>query len=226
MAEHHIYARQARVRSRVLHAAAALFLQKGYVDSTLREIAERADVKYGSLTFAFGSKEQLLAELVGLVIDGQFEAAWRLLGKEAGDPLLLYAAEITLQLYMAESSEHMRELYSLSYSLPSPSAVVYEKITFKLKEFFGKKYPDFTAADFYEKELAAAGVMRNYLTRPADVFFPMERKVKAFLENTLLLYEVPREEREALFTRLGEIDFAAAAGELIHRLPAYLESRT
>ena len=140
--------------------------------------------------------------------------------------LLLYASEITLQLYMAESSEHIRELYTLSYSQQSSSEVVYGKITMKLAEFFREQYPDFDAGNFYEKELAAAGIMRNYLTRPCDMFFPMERKVRAFLENTLLLYEVDRKTREAAIEFVSQFDWRSIAADAIDNMLDYLESRT
>ncbi len=226
MTDYNIHARQARVRTKVLHTAAGLFLQKGYVNSTLREIAQLSGIKYGSLTFAFKSKENILSELVGLVIDYQFEITEQLFENKTRDGLLVYASEITLQLYMAESSEHIRELYTLSYSQHSSSEIIYEKITMKLAEFFKERYPDFSAGDFYEKELAAAGIMRNYLTRPSDMFFPMERKVTAFLENTLLLYEVDKNTRRETIEFISQFDWKKIAQEAIDNMLDYLESKT
>ena len=63
------------------------------------------------------------------MLDYQFERTERLLADKTKDGLLIYASEITLQLYMAESSEHIRELYTLSYSQHSSSEVIYKKIT-------------------------------------------------------------------------------------------------
>ena len=67
------------VRSKVLHTAAKMFLEKGYQSSTLREIAKNAGVNYGSLAFAFKNKENILCELVGFVLEGQFEMTAKLL---------------------------------------------------------------------------------------------------------------------------------------------------
>ena len=182
-----LHSRSEKVRSRVLHAAAKLFLDKGYVNSTMKEISSLAGVNYGSMMFAFRSKEEILSELVGIVLDGQFESTARLLVGKTEDKILFYAAETTLQLYMAESSEHIRELYTLSYSQSASSNIIYEKITVKLAEIFKEQYPNYTQGEFYEKELASAGVMRNYMTRPCGIYFTMDRKVRAFLENTFLL---------------------------------------
>jgi len=46
------------------------------------------------------------------VLEGQFKAIGELLSDKTDDKILLYAAETPLQLYMAESSEHMREMYT------------------------------------------------------------------------------------------------------------------
>ncbi len=52
-----------RTRLRILHAAAKAFRQNGYAASSLRDIAESADMQAGSLYYHFDSKE-VLAEAV------------------------------------------------------------------------------------------------------------------------------------------------------------------
>ena len=226
MADYSLHKRQMAVRSKVLHTSAMLFLEKGYTNSTLREIAKLSGVAYGSLAFAFKSKENILSELVGFVLDGQFEAAAEVVRGRTDDKILFYAAETTLQLCIAESSEHIRELYTLSYSLEASSGIIYDKITMKLADIFAERYPHFKPVDFYEKELASAGVMRNYMTRPCDIFFTMERKVRAFLENTLLLYEIPREKIEEAISFVSQFDWRVIADSVIKNMLTYLESRT
>ena len=226
MLEQTIHKRQEIVRSKVLHAAAKLFLNKGYVNSTLRQIATLAEVNYGSMMFAFRSKEEILSELVGFVLEGQFEATEKLLTGKTEDKILFYAAETSLQLYMAESSEHIRELYSLSYSQEASSNTIYNKITLKLAEIFKEQYPDYTPADFYEKELASAGIMRNFMTRPCDVYFTMDRKLRAFLENTFLLYELPRSKIEEAISFAKQFDWITISQEVIANMLSYLESKT
>jgi AcrR family transcriptional regulator len=218
-----LHSRSEKVRSRVLHAAAKLFLDKGYVNSTMKEISSLAGVNYGSMMFVFRSKEEILSELVGIVLDGQFESTARLLVGKTEDKILFYAAETTLQLYMAESSEHIRELYTLSYSQSASSNIIYEKITMKLVEIFKEQYPDYTQGEFYEKELASAGVMRNYMTRPCGIYFTMDRKVRAFLENTFLLYEIPREKISEAIEFVSQFDWKRIARDVIDNMLAYFE---
>ena len=214
------------VRSKVLHAAARLFLEKGYHKTTLRELASLSGVNYGSLAFVFKSKENILSDLVGLVLDFQFEFTSELLKGITDDKILFYAVETVLQLHLAESGEHIRELYTLSYSQHASSDVVYNKITQKLSEIFKDQYPHFTQREFYEKELASAGIMRNYMTRPCGAHFTMDRKVKAFLENTFLLYEIQRSKIMEATEFVSRFDFKILAGQVIDNLLSYLESKT
>ena len=212
------------VKSKVLNAAAKLFLEKGYAQSTVREIAKEAGVNLGSLTFAFGTKEQIMCELVSYVLEGQFMATEAILKGKTEDKILFYAVETTLQLYMAESSEHIRELYNVAYSLPQASQVVFHTITGKLEHIFKEHLPHLQRKDFFELEIASAGIMRNFLSVPCDIYFTMERKVKRFLETTFLVYRIPDEKIAETVKFVKQFDFVTIAQGLIDRMLKYLES--
>ena len=213
------------VKSKVLHAAAEMFLAKGYQASTVREIAKAADVNLGSLTFAFGNKEQILCELVAYVLEGQFSATKKLLQGKTDDKILFYAAETTLQLHMAESHEHIREMYNVSYSLPRSAQVIFHTITEKLQKIFGAHLPNLETKDFFELEIASAGIMRNFLSVPCDMYFTMERKVARFLETTFLVYRVPDEKIAEAVAFVSQFDFVKIANEVIESMLSYLKSK-
>ena len=54
----------------------------------------------------------------------------------------------------------------------------------------------------------------------------MERKVKAFLENTFLLYELPRQKINDAIKFVFEFDWETIAKSVIDNMLSYLESRT
>ena len=89
---------QSQSKSMILHAAAKLFLNQGYSESRIADIAKEAGVSYNEVFRVFGDKEGILCELVGLVVEGQFERVEKLLKGKTDDILLTYAAEATLQL--------------------------------------------------------------------------------------------------------------------------------
>lgn len=112
-------------RDRVLHSAATLFLERGYAKASIREIAKHAGANRGSvLHVACNSKETLLQALVPYVLEGQFRQTQEFLAEKAADPVLFYAAETTLQLYMMENSEQIRELYLMAYRLPDTAEII------------------------------------------------------------------------------------------------------
>lgn len=213
------------VKSKILHAAAKLFLQKGYAESTVKEIAQVAGVSLGSLTFAFKNKENILCELVGFVLEGQFEAVSKILKGITDDKVFFYAVETVMQLHMAESSEHMREMYAVSYSLPNSSQIIYRTITGKLEYIFKEYLPRLQSKDFYEREIASGGIMRGFMTVPCDMYFTMDRKVKSFLETTFLVYEVPKEKIEEAIEFVKRFDFVKMANETIKNMLKYLEDK-
>ena len=214
------------VRSKVLHAAARQFLAQGYAQSTVRGIASEAGVNIGSLVFAFKNKENILCELVSYVFEGQFNAAKELLGERASDKILFYAVETTLQLYMAESSESMREMYNVSYSLPNSAQIIYHTMTEKLQDIFQAYLPQFETKDFYERELASAGIMRNFISVPCDVYFTMQRKVHSFLETSFLLYEVPKTKIQEAVEFVQQFDFENISKYVIENMLEYLKNQT
>ncbi|MBQ7779116.1 MAG: TetR/AcrR family transcriptional regulator [Clostridia bacterium] len=213
------------MRKQALYISAKTFLNKGYTATTLREIAKEADINIGSLMNLFGSKEEILAELVKYVLEGQFKATANLLKEKAKDKILFYAAETTLQLHMAESSEHIRDIYNSAYSLPKTTAMIQHTITGKLEEIFKPTLPHLETKDFFELEIASGGIMRGFMTIPCDMYFTMDRKVKRFLETTFKLYDVPMEKIQETIEFVSGFDFEAIAKQTIEAMLAFLDEK-
>ena len=180
-------------QQKMLRAAVKLFLEKGYEGTTTAEIARAAGMTPSSFFRAFPSKEALLLELDKRMFSGQFALAEQ--HSAAQDPVLLYAVETAIQLHIAELTESLRELYVTAYTLPSTSAYLYRSTAKRLEGIFGDYLPDAEAKDFYEMEIASAGMMRSFMAVPCDVYFTVERKIARFLECALKLCNVPLERR-------------------------------
>lgn len=88
-----------QMRKQVLFISAKSFLEKGFTATTVKEIAKLADINIGSLMNLFKTKEDILAELVKYVLEGQFNATTELLKGKTEDKILFYAAETTFKLY-------------------------------------------------------------------------------------------------------------------------------
>lgn len=214
------------MKQRVLFVSAKLFLEKGYTATTLKEIAGTAEINIGSLMNLFKSKEDILCDLVEYVLEGQFAQTARLLEGKTDDRILFYAAETTLQLHMAESGEHVRDLYNAAYSMPKTTEIIQHTITHKLEEIFKPSLPHLETKDFFELEIASGGIMRGFMTIPCDMYFTMDRKVKRFLETTFKLYDVPKEKIQETIDFVSGFDFETIAKQTIDTLLNFLEEKT
>ena len=202
-------------QQKVLRAAVALFREKGYTRTTTGEIAKAAGIGQSSFFHVFPSKEALLLELVKRMFSGQFALAGQHSGEQ--DPVLLYAVETALQLHIAELTEPLRELYVTGYSLPSTSAYIYRSTAERLQGIFGEYLPHAQAKDFYEMEIASAGIMRSFMAVPCDLYFTAEVKIARFLDCALKLYDVPKEKRSAITAAVLRLDLHAMAADIIQK---------
>lgn len=213
-------------KSMVLHAASKLFLKQGYVNTRIIDIANEANVSYNEVFRICVDKDTILSELVGLVVECQFKETHEILKDVTNDKILIYAFETVLQLYMAETIEHIREMYSVSYSLPRSSYAIYEVITDKLAETFKEHLPHYQTKDFFELEIASAGIMRGYITIPCDMYFTIDRKVRRFLESTFRVFKVDEEKIEEAIQFVSKYDFKPIAYKVIDSLYDYLSDNT
>ena len=67
-----------------------------------------------------------------------------------------------------------------------------------MQTIFGAYLPEAEAKDFYEMEIASAGIMRGFMSVPCDLYFTMDAKLSRFLDCSLKLYNVPAQQRAAI----------------------------
>lgn len=209
-------------RRKILLKAANMFLSQGFTQTTLRELARESGVNIGSLMHLFENKENILCALVSVVLDGQFSAVQKLLSNMTDDKILFWAAETTLQLYMAESSEQIRDLYITAYSLPKTSDIIRRSIAEKMSEYFLPYNPGYQEKDFYEMEIATGGIIRGFMSVPCDMYFTMDTKVARYLETSFRVYKVPQEKTQEAIQFVSRFDFAQIAQNVIDSLLSML----
>lgn len=202
-------------QQKVLRSAVALFLEKGYTRTTTGEIATAAGIGQSSFFRVFPSKEALLLELVKRMFGGQFDLAGQ--HSSAEDPVFLYAVETALQLHIAELTEPLRELYVMAYSLPTTADYLYHSTAKRLQTIFAAYLPDAEPKDFYEMEIASAGIMRGFMSVPCDLYFTPKAKITRFLDCTLRIYNVPEEKRAAVTATVLRMDLHTMALGIIQK---------
>ena len=210
-------------RNKMLHAAIKLFLKNGYEKTTTASIAKEAGMAPSSFFAAFTNKEELLLTLVKIMFNSQFESAGQF-GGVSDDPVLLYSIETSLQIYIAELSDPLRELYVMSYSLPTTSEYIYGRMAGRLQKIFSRYMPDAELKDFYEMDIASAGIMRAYMAKPCDLYFTIENKLTRFLQSSLTLYFVPKKVQAQIMDSILRIDLQSYAEQMIQRMETMAEN--
>ena len=218
-------------KNHVLAVSAKLLLANGYRNTTIKEIAQAAEVSVSSVQNFFVNKEGLLTELTRMMFAGQFGAARQATQQAAVadlPPVYIYAAETAIQLVLTDRNEQLREIYTEAYTMPETLEFIRQRTTVELKAIFGDRFPDYEESDFYEMEVGSAALMRGYMARASDVHFPLHRKIERFLTASLRIYRVGEEEIEQILTFVRSLDINKLADgvmqQLFEQLGHYFES--
>lgn len=201
----------AEIHKKVLTAATALFIQKGFEKTTIMEISKLSEVPKSKILYEMNSKEEILVHLVAEFLDGVTEASDAVSTKLTDDNLLIFMANEVLQIYMAEMSEDMRNLYLAAYSMPKTSEAVLRRRSEMLFDKFGYMFPTFALKDYYELEIATMGIMRAYMSMPCDIYFTIEAKVDRLLSTMLKIYDVDKQTIDEVKEFIKKIDFESVS---------------
>ena len=209
-------------RNKMLLAAIQLFLEQGYEKTTTAQIARAAGMSPTSLFAAFENKEALLLTLTQIMFENQFAKA-RAFAKDM-EPLMVYCLETSLQIYITELSEPLREIYVMAYTLPSTTEYILKSTAVQIKAIFSPFMPDAEDKDFYEMDIASGSIMRGFMARKCDMYFTVQKKISRFLECCLKLYDVPKEKRASLIEAVLAFDLHSVAKRLIDEIIAKAET--
>lgn len=207
----------AEAKQRILSACAHLFLEKGYTNTTLAEILKMAGVSTGSFQNIFRTKDGVLTEFVRIMYSGQFGMARELTAK-APSPAHVYAIETALQLALVEMNENLRDVYVEAYTYLPTAEFIHRHTAVELLKAFGRYMPECKESDFYEMDLGTAGIMRSFMIRECDPYFTLEQKIRRFLQMTLCIFHVPKEEQTAIIGYVTQVDVRAAAKNVMEAL--------
>ena len=204
-------------QQKVLRSAVALFLEKGYKRTTVAEIVQKADVSNSTFQNIFRAKDGVLTELVEFMFSNQFAMARTTAGAQL-PPVYVYAAETAIQMTLTELNENLREIYIEAYTHEEAAEYIHRQTARELHRIFGTYQPDLTVEDFYACEFGSAGLMRGYMARECDRYFPLEKKLDAFLTMSLRGYKVPEEEIGQVRAFISGMDIRAISQQVMETL--------
>ncbi len=114
-------------RLELLRIAYGMFVSKGYENTSIDEIIEEAGIAKGTFYYHFKSKEELLEEVIGMMIDTQMENGKKILGADIPAPQKLLGVLASFRLDPGE--------VSIGDALHAPENIVmHEKAGRKLRQ--------------------------------------------------------------------------------------------
>ena len=178
----------------LLKIAYEMFLTCGYENTSVDEIIDRAQIAKGTYYYYFSSKEQMLEEVIGMMIEGETEMAKQILGSDIPIPQKIIG--IITSLKPAETEQ------PISDALMRPENVLmHDKIKKKLIETIvpllsevveeGKEKGIFTCDNVPERVRMLLVISndtfneRSFTERDISVFIDMTEKLLGADEGTM-----------------------------------------
>lgn len=208
---------------RIIKCAFELFLEKGYSNSTLKNVSDLTGIKQGNITYHFRTKEDLLMILTQEMMDFHIDMLEDVHDRTS-DPLYSYAIEIATQIALCESNEQARDIYHASYTLPKTFMLIKEWTAKKNYTLLGTLLPKYTEADFRKLENVASCIELSGIVTICDRYFTLEDKVLLVIESLLKLYGFDANERHRIADKVKATDYSAIANEMFTKFVKRLDN--
>ena len=189
----------------IVDEATKQFLDKGFSHTTLASIAKALEMSTGNLTFHYPTKEHMLAELVDILCDFQ----WNRMEQEAGEgisSILAICLELTAMAGACEDDPVIRDFFISSYTSPICLEIIRQNDAKRAKKVFRDYRPDWTDTHFLEAELLVSGIEYATLMTTAT-YIPFETRISGALNNILGIYGIPEETRNVKLKKVFAMDY-------------------
>ena len=204
----------------IIRVASRMFLENGYSDTTIRGICSELLISPGHLMFYFPSKEHLLAEVVDILCDFQ----WQLLKRvtdEGATAIMGICFEMTTMASACEQSEIAKDFYLSSYMSPITLEIIRKNDAVRAREVFGEYCKDWSDAQFIEAENLISGIeYATFMTTESSA--PLDMRISGALNAIMLIYNVPEEKRRDKIQKALSLDYRRYGREILSEFIKYV----
>ena len=85
----------------------------------------------------------------------------------------------------------------------------------KIQHIFSQYIKEAELKDFYEMDIASAGITRGFMAKKCDLYFTMENKLRRLLKCCFTLYKVPEAKQEEVIGQILKMDLKPIAEKII-----------
>ncbi len=205
----------------IIQIASKLYLEKGFEDTSNKEICDILCISPGNLTFHYPQRENVLTEFVKELCDFQ----WRLidlLEDEDKSPLLALCIEFATMTAAAEENKAIRDIYISAYTHPMSLAVIRENDTRKTQQIFSEFNPDWTDEQFAVMENLYSGIEYAMFSSTGQGDASLDLRVACGLDAALRLYNVPESLRNQKIEKIIAMDYRSLGRRILSDFKDYI----
>ena len=190
-------------KERIMRASFKLFLENGYENTQIRQIAEESQAVTGSIYHFFRNKEDILRALIRPIFSKQVEICKNAVSNEES-PLMQYLILCGVQLATCQKHRNLHEIYYLCYTSNDLCSEIIESNTEFLQKALAYYRSNLTRGELYLRCIGTTGALRAYMASGFmyDNIDVMDR-IFTFASLTLRAYELPQEEVDRLLHALN-----------------------
>ena len=205
----------------IVQKASKLYLEKGFEDTSNKEICDALNISPGNLTFHYPQREHVLTEFVKELCDFQ----WRMievLEHEDKSPLLALCIEFATNAAIAEESNAMRNIFISAYTHPMPLAVIRENDTKKTQQIFKEFNPDWTDEQYMVMENLYSAIEYGMFSSAGQEEVSLDMRVACGLDAAMRLYNVPESLRNQKIQKIIAMDYQSFGKRILSDFKDYI----
>jgi len=205
----------------IIQAASKAFLEHGYSATSVRSIAAELDMNAGLLMYHFPTKEHLLAVLVEMLCNFQWQMMKNVVD-EGNTSLMAVCLEFATMAAMCEDDEIAKDFYLSAYSNPLTIGIIRKNDTLRSRMVFGEYCPDWNEQHFAEAEILVSGIEYATLMTAGDEV-PLEIRIAGALNNIMTTYNVPEETRKMKTEKILAMDYHGLGKRILDEFKVFVD---
>ena len=198
-----------------------MFFKDGYSNTTIRAICSELGISPGHLMFYFPTKEHLLAEIVNMLIDFQWQLMKRVTD-EGATPLMAICFEMTTMASACEESEIARDFYLSTYTSPLTLEIIRKNDAGRARELFSEYCSEWSDTQYLEAETLISGIeYATFMTTASSA--PLDVRISGALNAIMLIYNVPEEIRRDKIKKALSLNYRNYGKQVLSEFINYIE---
>ena len=211
-------------KKEIIQVATRLFLQKGFTDTSVKLISDTLEISTGNLTFHYPTKEDMLAILVEMLCDFQWNTVEASLN-EGSSVFMPLCLELAAMASICEEDSVARDFYISAYTHPMTLNIIRVNDQKKAQKLFAAYRGNWDNADFAEAETLVSGI--EYTTLMNTAASPeLPVRIAGALKTILAIYNVPASEREECIQAVLQMDYRNIGRQVLKEFKTFVHGIT